>query len=109
MNLNKIFQKIERGLGIDRRGCSLEEGLSLLRNAGINSKDLPDEVREVLSSSEYKSGYVVRFSRLNIDYNKGKVDGEILLHSMSHHQRCGIWPQDRPRTYPIEYEMKKDN
>ena len=74
MSLKKIMQKIEKGLGIDRRGCSLEEGLNLLRNAGINLKDLPDKVREVLATQEYKDNHIVRFSRLDIDYNKGRVD-----------------------------------
>ena len=109
MSLKKIMQKIEKGLGIDRRGCSLEEGLNLLRNAGINLKDLPDKVREVLATQEYKDNHIVRFSRLDIDYNKGRVDGEISLQYMPSCQRCGIWKHDKPQTYPIEYKIQKDN
>ena len=109
MSLKKIMQKIEKGLGIDRRGCSLEEGLNLLRNAGINLKDLPDKVKEVLSNSEYEENYILRFSRLDINYNKGRVDGEISLQYMPSCQRCGIWKHDKPQTYPIEYKIQKDN
>ena len=109
MSLKKIMQKIEKGLGIDRRGCSLEEGLNLLRNAGINLKDLPDKVKEVLSNSEYEENYILRFSRLDINYNKGRVDGEIFLQYMPSYQRFGIWKHDKPQTYPIEYKIQKDN